>query len=76
VKQVGEYKESAEERSKEEKLEELLEIVRDDPKKLKSAFKYAVAADLTRNEQMGLLLEIAKEKDEILDATLEYLKKA
>lgn len=73
---VGKYERSAKRRSKEEKLEELVRIVRNDPKKLRSAFKYATTANLTRNEQMGLLLEIVKEKEEVLDATLNYLKKA
>nr|QBN22532.1 hypothetical protein [uncultured archaeon] len=76
MKQVGEYKESAEERSKEEKLKELLRIIERDPKKIKTAFKYAISAKLSTHEQMGLLLEIVKEKEEVLDATLSYLKKA
>ena len=76
MKQVEEYRKSARKKNKGEKLEELLEIIKDDPKKIKTAFKYAVTAKLSTHEQIGLLLEIVKEKEEVLDATLEYLKKA
>jgi len=76
MRQVEEYKKSARRKSKDEKLEELLEIIGDDPEKTKTAFKYAVTAKLSPHEQIGLLLEIVKEKEKILDATLNYLRKA
>ena len=71
-----EYEREAEKISSEKKLARLIELVEGDSKKLRTALNYAISAKLSEDEQMELLLGIIKEKEEILDATLNYLKKA
>lgn len=72
---VEEYRSTASSLSRREKLVRLINMVQHDPKQRKTALNYALSAQLTKEEEMALLLELVSD-DRVLDVVLAYIEKS
>jgi len=70
------YERAAKEIPREEKLARLVELVKDDPKKLKTALKYAITARMSEEKQRELLFDLVREDEKVLDVVLRFVEKA